>query len=226
MMYRPMPYPPPFDGGWTRSIAPWDGGGGRPGRPWTDGGPLINRGPVSDDWGDFNPFDPRPNGSWRGGWGDSPMGGPGAMGRGPSAPLSPSDFGAPPPSAGDASASRIIEQLSHCSVALKRCGERLTRATTDGERREASVDGYGAVSYLLGVLSTQGISLPPTVLGDSSRGPGDPTRGGDSCKQAGEWVDRMIDKYSRGTRGVFGDIGEGIDKVGGCVKETRDNLSK
>lgn len=209
MMYRPMPYPPPIDATWTRSIAPWDGGGGRPGRPWSDGGPLVNRGPNGDGWtGDFVPNE---------GWRDWGM-------RGPTAPLSPSDF-APPAPSGDASTNRIVEQLSHCSIALKRCGDRLTRAATDSERRQASIDGYGAVSYLLGVLSTQGISLPSPVLGESAAETSGTTRG-NACKEAGDFIDRMLDKYTRGTRGVFGDIGEGADKLGGCYRELRDNVSK
>jgi hypothetical protein len=145
--------------------------------------------------------------------------------------LSPEDFGGAAPMAGsivDGKTHKFVEQLSHCSVCLKRVSDRLTRAATPEAKRDASLDGYATVCYLLGVLSAEGISLPPSILdGAASAMPGPQTRSGgegNACREAGDWLDRMIDKYGRGARGVGGDIGEGIDKVGGCIREVRDNL--
>jgi hypothetical protein len=163
---------------------------------------------VRDDWdGPFSPFDPRPPREWR-------------------SALSPDDFGAS--SAGaptDPSADRLLERLAHCSLSLKRAGEKLTRAQTPDEKRDAALDGYAAVSYLLGVLSNEGFSMPPSILEGAPAASADSRGGGgNACREAGEWIDRMVDKYSRGARGPWRDAGEGIDKIGGCIRETRENL--
>lgn len=182
-------------------IVPGDDPWWRPNRPWIDGRAVREDGPQ-------NPFDPRPWADYR-------------------AALSPEEF-APQPGtvqsgvAGD----RLIERLAHCSVSLKRAGDKMTRAQTAEERRDGALDGYAAVSYLLGVLSGEGFSMPPGIL-DGGPAPAAATRSansGQACREAGDWVDRMLEKYSRGVRGPWRDAGEGIDKLGGCIRETRENL--
>lgn len=208
-MYRPLPYPPPYiDDGWSRAVMPYDRDEwtGRPRRPWVDGRA------VRDDWDSpFNPFDPRPPRAWRGALAPEDFGGANAAGAQP-----------------DRSTDLLVERLAHCSLGLKRAGELMTRAQTPEEKRDAAIDGYAAVSYLLGVLSGEGFSMPPGILeGAPAAASGGQTRAahsGQACREAGEWVDRMIDKYGRGARGPWRDAGEGLDKIGGCIRETRENL--
>lgn len=230
MIYQPMPYPPPYDGAWSRSVAPIDDWG-RPQKPWIDGYATRSARSRWDD-PDFNPFDPRPydmRRGWRENWGGSPgpfYDPPTTRGAGDGA-LNPADFGGAPGAAPivDRGTGRIIEQLSHCAAALKRCGERLSRASSDAERRDAAIDGHAAIAYFYGLMAAEGVTPPPAIFGDSTPVRGDTTRG-DGCREAGSYIERMIEKYTRGTRGAFTDIGEGIDKIGSCVREVRENLGR
>lgn len=217
MIYQPMPYQPPFDGVW-----------GRPQKPWNDGYATRSARSPWDD-GDFNPFDPRPwdmRRGWRENWGGSPgpfYEPPATRGAGDGA-LNPADFGGASTAAPiDRGTGRIIEQLSHCSAALKRVGERLSRAGTDTERRTAALDGHAAIAYFYGLMAAEGITPPPAIFGDSTPTRSGTTRG-DACREAGSYIERMIEKYSRGNRGAIADAGEGVDKIGSCVREVRENL--
>ncbi|MEP2990624.1 MAG: hypothetical protein ABJN65_02355 [Parasphingorhabdus sp.] len=137
-------------------------------------------------------------------------------------PLDPTDFGAETPQVFDDGSNRFVEQLMICSRGLKQAGKRLADADGEKAKRKAAADGLSSFSYLMGVLSIEGISLPIGVLGNPvvdenlSRGGG--------CQDFGEAVDRMIEKYSGGSRGVGRDIGELLDKGGSCYGELKDNL--
>lgn len=55
----------------------------------------------------------------------------------------------------------------------------------------------------------------------------DSSRGGNACKEAGEWIDKMVEKYgSSGSRGAGADIGEGIDKISSCAGEVIDKIRR
>lgn len=228
MIYQPMPYPPPFDGAWSRSMAPIDDWG-RPQKPWADGYTTRSARSRWED-PDFDPFDPRRwemRRGWREGWAGSPgpfYDPPTTRGAGDGA-LNPADFGGAPAAPIDRGTGRIIEQLSHCSAALKRVGERLSRAGSDSDRRDAAIDGYAALAYFYGLMASEGITPQPAIFGETAPARSDTSRG-EACREAGDFIDRMIGKYSRGSRGAFSDIGEGIDKIGGCYREVRENLGR
>jgi len=229
MLYQPMPYPPPHDGAWTtRSAFPYDWE--RPvGKPWIVDSQALSRSARSRwDDRDFNPFDPRPY-IERGyaprdfTMSPGPFYDPPPRGAAEGA-LNPNDFSGAVPAALDRVSPRFVEHLSHCSATLTRCGERLARASSDAERREAAIEGHAAIAYCYGLLASEGISPPPAIFGEA-RSANDATRG-NACKDAGTYIERMIEKYSRGSRGAWSDIGEGIDKLGGCYREVRENIGK
>jgi hypothetical protein len=178
--------------------------------PFMEANPFpVTRGRWGDGYGGPSPFDPSPYN-------------PNDFGRSVK-PLEPSDF-APQQSVsvGMRYSNKFVEQLVVCSRGLKSAGQRLAKASNEAERKAAAADGLVSTAYLLGVLSTEGISMPIGIFGEQESS-GEVSRGA-ACKEAGDWVDRMIEKYSGGSRGVGGDIGEGVDKIGSCIKETRDNL--
>lgn len=198
MYYQPQPYPtfpqPPY-------FDPRNGRG--PGYPDFGGGP-----------GPFNPYPAR------GSCGDS-------RGVGVNDGLEPGDFDMPgtKPSWSRAhdQSREIIEQLTLCSRSLKAIGKRLADSRSD-DRPKIAAEGLETISYCMGVLAIDGFSLPRGSIGDVMSNESEKLSRGDGCRQAGEFIDRMIEKYSRGSRGAGADIGEGVDKIGTCIRETRDNL--
>jgi hypothetical protein len=173
--------------------------------------PRISRGfrprPIHD------PFDPDPDGPWE------------ARGALPTQ-LSPRDFSTSNSAAlSDGAQYRenaIIGQLRICSRGLKTVGEQLQQAKDDKQRTDAAINGLALISYCTGILAAEGYVLPTNFFPKT-----DASRGGNACKEAGEWIDKMVETYGNsGSRGAGADIGEGIDKISSCAGEVIDKIRR
>jgi hypothetical protein len=166
------------------------------------------RGRYVRDFEDVSPFDPRDF--------DRPY-----------RSLKPTDFGDrpvdPPPFVAEPADTAFLRQLSLCSRGMKKVGEALAEAEDRDKRRELALHGLMTYSYLKGVLASRGISVPSEIFGDVLVNRPEPARG-NSCRDFGDAIDKTIDKYFRGGRGVGADIGDLADKGGACVRDLRDNL--
>jgi len=215
MPYRPLPYDPFYPHPPARGIGiPMDPDVWMRPAPGTFPPPFFDgyasRGGGWDDRGcfpDFRPSDMR----------DFARGGA----------LNPQDFATPGPGAGPASPGPYIDplptQLDCCARGLKSVADRLNDASSDEDRQAAALDGLQTVGYLMGVLTMAGMSLPSALMASGGSAPTGVARG-TACREAGDWVDRMLEKYSG--RGAGADIGEGLDRVGACVRELRDNFGR